>query len=113
MLYKVVVVHSSSLEQRFFSRMELRHDYYVQLLALPVYRHNAHDMAKDWPVDIDHSMRMTAVNIGLKTSNDLYTCFRTKTNQMGTRGLQFCKELGTCVGCLFMLIPQYAVSSRY
>ena len=25
---------------------------------------------------------MIAINIGLKTSNDLYTCFRRKTNQM-------------------------------
>ena len=33
---------------------------------------------------------------------------------MRTRGLQFLQQrrIGTCVGCLFMLIPKYAVSGR-
>ena len=56
--------------------------------------------------------RVPAINIGLKTSNDLYTCLRRKTYQMRTRELHYCKELGTCVGCLCMLIPKYGVSSR-
>ena len=55
---------------------------------------------------------VTAVNIGLKTSNDLYTCFRTDTYQMRTRALSYCKELGTCVGCLCMLFPKYAALSN-
>ena len=31
---------------------------------------------------------------------------------MRTLELHYCKERGTCVGCLGMLIPKYAVSSR-
>ena len=56
--------------------------------------------------------RVTAINIRLKTSNDLYTCFRRETNQMRTRALNICKELGTCVGCLCMLFPKYAAVSN-
>ena len=55
---------------------------------------------------------VTAINMGLKTSNDLYTCLWRKTCQMRTLELHYCKERGTCVGCLGMLIPKYAVSSR-
>ena len=55
---------------------------------------------------------VSAINIGLKTSNDLYTCLRRKTYLMRTRELHYCKELGTCVGCVCMLISKYAVSSR-
>ena len=55
---------------------------------------------------------VTAIHIGLKTSNDLYTCFKRKANQLRTRGLQFWKELGTYIGCLFVLRPKYVVSSR-
>ena len=51
---------------------------------------------------------VTAINVELKTSNDLYTCFRRETSQMRTRALHYRKELGTCVGCLRMLIPKYA-----
>ena len=79
---------------------------------------------KSWPVDIDHysvcycfhgnvskyaadyrhcldtnlcgEKCVTAINIGLKTSNDLYTCLRRKTYQMRTRELHYCKELGSC-----------------
>ena len=54
---------------------------------------------------------VTAIMIGLKTSNDLYTCFWRKTYQMRTRALHYCKVLGTCVGCLCMLFPKYAVVS--
>ena len=32
---------------------------------------------------------------------------------MHTLELHHCKERGTFVGCLCMLIPKYAVSSRY
>ena len=45
-------------------------------------------------------------------SNDLYTCLWRKTCQMRTLELHYCKERGTCVGCLGMLIPKYAASSR-
>jgi hypothetical protein len=45
-----------------------------------------------------------AINIGLKSSNNLYTCFRRKANQMWPRELNNCKELGTWVGCLSMLL---------
>ena len=55
---------------------------------------------------------VTAINMGLKTSNDLYTCLWRKTCQMRTLELHYCKERGTCIGCLCMLIPKYAVSSR-
>ena len=55
---------------------------------------------------------VTAIMIGLKTSNYLYTCFRNKTYQMRTRALQYCKVLGTCVGCLCMLFPKYAAVSN-
>ena len=55
---------------------------------------------------------VTAINMGLKTSNDLYTCLSRKTCQMRTLELHYCKERGTCIGCLCMLIPKYAVSSR-
>ena len=55
---------------------------------------------------------VTAIHIGLKTSNDLYTCLRRNTCQMRTLQLHYCNEWGTCVGCLCMLIPKYAVSSR-
>ena len=34
------------------------------------------------------------------------------TCQMCTLQLHYCNEWGTCVGCLCMLIPKYAVSSR-
>jgi len=46
-------------------------------------------------------------------TNDIYTCLRRKTYQMRTRDLHYCKELGTCVGCLRVLISKYAVSSQY
>ena len=55
---------------------------------------------------------VTAIHMGLKTSNDLYTCLWRKTCQMRTLELHYCKERGTCIGCLCMLIPKYAVSSR-
>ena len=55
---------------------------------------------------------VTAINMGLKTSTFLYTCLWRKTCQMRTLELHYCKERGTCVGCLCMLIPKYAVSSR-
>ena len=55
---------------------------------------------------------VTAINVGLKTSNDLYTCLWRKTCQMRTLELHYCKERGTCIGCLCILIPKYAVSSR-
>ena len=56
---------------------------------------------------------VTAIKIGLKTSNDLYTCcFRRKTYEMRTRALHYCKVLGTCVGCLCMLFPKYAAISN-
>ena len=55
---------------------------------------------------------VTAIHMGLKTSNDLYTCLWRKTCQMRTLELHYCKERGTCIGCLRMLIPKYAVSSR-
>ena len=45
-----------------------------------------------------------AINIGLKSSNNLYTCFRRKANQMWPRELNNCKSLGTWVGCLSMLL---------
>ena len=95
---------------------------------------------KTWPVGIDHlsawycfhgnvakyaadlphklvtNLRnekcVTAINIGLKSSIDLYTCLRRKICQMRTRELHYYKELGTCVGCLCLLIPKYAVSGR-
>ena len=35
---------------------------------------------------------VTAINIRLKTSNDLYTCFIRKTCQMRTLELHYCKE---------------------
>ena len=75
---------------------------------------------KSWPVDTDHcsicycfqgniptyvfdlrhyldtnlhaEKRVTAINIGLKTSSDLYTCLRRKTCQMHTLELHYCKE---------------------
>ena len=31
---------------------------------------------------------------------------------MRTLELHYCKERGTCVGCLCVLIPKYAASSR-
>ena len=45
---------------------------------------------------LDRNLRaekcVTAINIRLKTSNDLYTCFRRKTCQMRTLELHYCKE---------------------
>ena len=77
---------------------------------------NLSDYAADLRHYLDTNLRadkcVPAINIGLKTSNDLYTCLRRKTYQMRTRELPYTKELGTCVGCLRMLIPKYAVSSR-
>ena len=35
---------------------------------------------------------VTAINIGLKTSNDLYTCLRRNTCQMRTLELHYCNE---------------------
>ena len=55
---------------------------------------------------------VTAINIGLKTSSDLYPSFRRETYQMRTSALNYCKELGMCVGCLCMLIPKYAAVSN-
>ena len=40
-----------------------------------------HYLDTNWRADIC----VTAINIGLKTSNHLYTCFIRKTNQMRTR----------------------------
>ena len=57
-----------------------------------------------------------AINIGLKTSNDLYTCFRRKTNQLCsylcTRDLHNNKCLAYSCLCLCMLLPKHNVSSR-
>ena len=104
-------------------------------------RHSAHDMAKGlacwhWThcivcyfshcnvstyaaalpqylgTNVRAEKRVTAVNIGLKTSNDLYTCFRRETYPMRTRALNYCTELGTCVWCLCMLFPKYAAVSN-
>ena len=92
---------------------------------------------KTWPVGIDHcsvcywfhgnlskyaslpryksacrEMRACNKCWSQNIESDLYTCLRRKTYIMRTRELHYCKELGTCVDCLCMLIPTYAVSSR-
>ena len=76
---------------------------------IPTY---AFDLRHYLDTNLRAEKRVTAGNIGLKTSNDLYTCLRRKTCQMRTLELHYCKEWGTCVGWLWMLIPKYAVSSR-
>ena len=76
---------------------------------IPTY---AFDLRHYLDTNLRAEKRVTAVNIGLKTSNDIYTCLTRKTCQMRTLDLHYCKEWGPCVGWLCMLIPKYAVSSR-
>jgi len=52
------------------------------------------------------------INIGLKTSRLVSTLVLEGRHQMRTRDLRYCKELGTCVGFLCMLISKYSLSSR-
>ena len=79
-----------------------------------------HGKVSKYAADLRHCLEtnlsaekcVTAINIVLATSNDVYICLRRNTYQMRTRELHYCKELGTCVGCLCMLTPMYAVCSR-
>ena len=79
-----------------------------------------HGKVSKYAADLRHCLEtnlsaekcVTAINICLARSNYVYTCLRRKTYQMRTRELHYCKELGTCVGCLCMLTPKYAVCSR-
>ena len=64
---------------------------------IPTY---AFDLRHYLDTNLRAEKRVTAGNIGLKTSNDLYTCLRRKTCQMRTLELHYCKEWGTCVGWL-------------
>ena len=104
---------------------------------LPVWRYTAHCMANDlacWHLSLLHpidSMAMPqteagrrhylaiylraeycviAITIGIKTSNDLYTCFRSKKNNCVLVTYTTRKRLA--YGCLCMLIPKHTVSSR-
>ena len=84
------------------SAQRSRHGQRAGLLALitVAYAIVSHGNIPTYVFDLRHYLdtnlraekRVTAINIGLKTSSDLYTCLRRKTCQMRTLELHYCKE---------------------
>ena len=125
-----------SLEQLLsFFRMSLRRDCNVYVLALPVCRHSAHGTAKDlacWHLSLYRMWLFPWQCFKIwSRSTDLprykFACLEMchcnkywsqiiewslHLFQMWPRELNNCNELGTCVGCLRLLLPKRTVSSR-